>query len=379
MPETWTAPAHADLVVAGAGILGLAVALDGVRRGLRVVVVERDARPSGASVRNFGHGCLTAQTGTARAYALEARRRWLELRDDAGLWVQECGTVVVGRTDTELAVLKEFASSHADDAVVLDAAGVRRHVPVAGALGGAFLPRDLRVDPRQAVPALASHLASLGVEFHYGTAALAAEPGVLRTARGDVTGEAIVLALGHDLDLLLPEAAEATGLQRCTLHMLRVAAPWTAPVAPAVLSGTSLLRYSGFLACPSSEDLRAELRPELLAAGVNLMLTQHPSGDLIIGDTHSYDDTPVPFAAEELDHLLLAETARLLGVADLEVRERWRGTYAWAPDREFLTLTPAPGVRAVAITSGIGMTTALGFAPALLDEFLEPQHVAPAS
>ena len=50
--------------------------------------------------------------------------------------------------------------------------------------------------------------------------------------------------------------------------------------------------------------------------------------------------------------------------------ERWRGIYASAPE-PFLTATPAPLTRAVSVTSGIGMTTALGLAPAVLDDLLQ--------
>ena len=377
MSSLWAAPRRVDLAVAGAGIVGLAVALEGVRRGLRVLVVERDARASGASVRNFGHGCITAQSGIALDYAQVARQRWIELRQDAGLWVQECGTVVVGRTAEELAVLAEFAELHPQDTQLLgpDAVIARAPVEREGLLGGAFLPLDIRVDPRQAVRALARHATGLGVELAFSTNVLGVEAGVLHTSRGDVQADVVVLALGHELDQLLPDQAAAAELARCSLHMLRVANPTSRPIAPAVLTGTSLLRYSGFVACPSSAALRERLaadNPALLAAGVNHMLTQHPSGDLLIGDTHSYDDTPSPFAAEELDLLLLSETRRLLGAQSLEIRERWRGTYAWAPGREFLLSAPHPGVRAVAVTSGIGMTTALGLAPALLDDLRIP-------
>src|SRR5260370_30726333 len=50
-----------DLAVVGAGIIGLATALAAVRRGLRVVVVDRDAQANGASVRNFGFITVTGQ------------------------------------------------------------------------------------------------------------------------------------------------------------------------------------------------------------------------------------------------------------------------------------------------------------------------------
>src|SRR5262249_38810407 len=152
-----------------------------------------------------------------------------------------------------------------------------------------------------------------------------------------------------DLDRLFPRLAEQTGLQRCALHMLRVASPDGRRIDPALLSGTSLLRYRGFAACRSLPAVRARLereRPELLAADGNLMLTQRPDGDLTIGDTHAYERDPPPFQDERLDELLLAETAALLGARALTVRERWRGVYAHAPAREFLVARPVPGVRA---------------------------------
>jgi hypothetical protein len=76
-----------------------------------------------------------------------------------------------------------------------------------------------------------------------------------------------------------------------------------------------------------------------------------------------------PFRDELLDDLVLAEAARLLGVPELVVRQRWRGVYAAAPD-PFLVACPAPGVRVVSVTSSIGMTTALGLAPGVLDDLL---------
>jgi hypothetical protein len=87
----------------------------------------------------------------------------------------------------------------------------------------------------------------------------------------------------------------------------------------------------------------------------------------VVGDTHHRDTTLDAFKPEALDDLLLAEAARLLGVERLAVRERWLGVYASAP-AEFLVAAPHPGVRVVSVTSGIGMTTALGLAPEVLDD-----------
>ncbi|MGW6935090.1 FAD-dependent oxidoreductase [Lentzea sp. NPDC054927] len=344
-----------DLVVVGAGIVGLAHAWHAVRQGLSVAVVERDEHAVGASVRNFGHGCFTAQDGVAFEYAMTAREEWLKLAEEAGFWLRESGTVVMARHDDERAVLEEFASV--------------REIELTD--GGAFLPLDIRVNPREAVHAIASLLAERGVAFHWSTNVLTVESGLVRTARGEIRCRAAVVAVGHDVDRFFPDLADRHEIQRCQLRMLRVAHGGV--IDSAVLTGFSMLRYEAFARCPSIEKVRERLthdHPELVEAGLNLMFTQLPDGSLTIGDTHHYSRTVDPYRPEHLDDLVLTETARLLGVPALKVLERWRGIYASAPE-PFLTATPAPLVRAVSVTSGIGMTTALGLAPAVLDDLLQ--------
>ncbi len=50
-----------DIVIVGAGILGLATAYRAHRAGARVTVVDSAAAPVGASIQNFGHACFTGQ------------------------------------------------------------------------------------------------------------------------------------------------------------------------------------------------------------------------------------------------------------------------------------------------------------------------------
>jgi D-hydroxyproline dehydrogenase subunit beta len=362
-----------DLVVVGAGVVGLAHAVEAQARGMSVTIVERDAQPVGASVRNFGHGCFTAQEGEAYTYGAHARGVWLRLASAAGFGARESGTVVVARAAEELACLEELAAIRGRDEVQLLSAGqVRDRVPVApdGLLGGAFLPRDIRVEQRAAAPAVADWLGRQpGVQVLWGTAVTGVDEGVVHTARGDVHGDRVVVCVGHDLDRLSPAVTERAGMTRCVLQMLQVRPARAVHVDPAVLTGTSMLRYPAFAATRGAQALRARLaaeRPELLDAVVNHMLTQLPGGDLTIGDTHAYSGTPEPWSDELLDELLLAETRSLLDVGELRVVRRWRGVYASAPD-PFLVAELAPGVTAVSVTSGIGMTTAFGLAPAVLD------------
>lgn len=365
----------ADLVVVGAGIVGLAHAAEAHRRGLRVTVVERDWAAVGASVRNFGHIAPTVQGGRALEYAWVARERWLALGKKAGFEVLPHGTLVLARTDAEAAVLEEFAAERGNGEVrLLTAAQAREQLRFDNdeVVAGAHLPKDLRVNAPAAVPALAAWLEDEGVEFLWGTQAGSIEPGVVHTARGDIRGDQVVLAGGHDLDRLFPDVADAYNVRRCRLQMLEVEAPAGITLGPAVLTGTAMIRYGGLAALPSAKAVRAQFerdQPEVLGAVLNLMATQRPDGTVVLGDTHHYDRTSPPFDDESVAELVLREGARLFG-APLRVRRRWRGVYAHSPVTDFLVAAVHPRTRVVSVTSGIGMTTALGLAPAVLDELL---------
>ena len=56
---------------------------------------------------------------------------------------------------------------------------------------------------------------------------------------------------------------------------------------------------------------------------------------------------------------LLDEAAALLGVPEFEVLERWQGVYATSDAQDVLAAEPLPGVHAVTLTTGVGMTVGL--------------------
>ena len=159
-----------DVVVVGAGIVGLAHAYHAHQRGLSVAVVDHADGVVGASVQNFGHACITAQSGVARDYARNGRQHWLDLSRKAGFWSAESGTFCIARHDDELAVMDEFAATREDGEVrLLSREQILERIPVVptGVTGGMYLPNDLQVDPRTAAPSIARWLESEGVDFHW--------------------------------------------------------------------------------------------------------------------------------------------------------------------------------------------------------------------
>src|ERR1700753_2061813 len=91
-----------DVCVVGAGIVGLAHALEARGRGLSVALLDRARRALRASVRNFRHVIVSGMDGDALQCALQARERWLTLGARTGLDVHETGTLIVARTPEEL-------------------------------------------------------------------------------------------------------------------------------------------------------------------------------------------------------------------------------------------------------------------------------------
>lgn len=357
----------ADIVIVGAGVVGLAHAVEALERGLRVTVLERDERAVGASIRNFGHACVTGQSGELAELAHLARERWLDLDARAHLGARATGGLAVARHSTELAVLEELAASRPDDVRLRTAAQTRAELPgdAVDIVGGAALLSDLRVDPRTTVHHLARWVqAQPGADIAFRTAYLGYDGTRAITSRGTITAGRVIVCVGHDLDHLLPELADANEVRRCTLQMARAADPGTT-IEPAVLSATSLLRYPAFAQTAAATALRARMdreRPDLMGIDANVMLTQRPDGSVLIGDSHHTEVTVDPFLDESASSTLHDEAARILGLRGLRILERWQGVYASSPQRPYLVAEPEPGLSVRVVTSGVGMTIAHGLA-----------------
>lgn len=363
---------RSDVVVIGAGIVGLGIARAALDRGLSVTVIDRGSSTIGATVRNFGHVCVSPQTGPARDYGLAARELWLKLSRDTGFWLRESGTYVAARHADEMALIEQYAAETGAEtpAEMLDADAISRAVPLAAgvAVGGAWLSADLQVNPREAAATIAAALEARGARFLWRTTAGAIRTGSVDTSRGRIDAGLVVVAVNHDLDLLYPELAESVGVQRCALDMLRVEAPLRHALPGPLLTGWSLIRYRGFADLSSAAAVRERLhaeQPAMAAFDVNQMYTQLPDGSLLVGDTHYRGVDASPFQPEEGAQLLLSEAATLFGTPEMRVLERWQGIYAAGPD-EFLVAEPEPDVIVATVTTGIGMTTGLGLAEHIL-------------
>ncbi|MCZ2498738.1 TIGR03364 family FAD-dependent oxidoreductase [Xylophilus sp. Kf1] len=362
---------HFDLIVVGAGIVGLAHAYTAARRGLKVCVVERDAACVGASIRNFGFITVTGQgAGDTWRRARRAREIWGAVAPLAGIEAVHHGLYLSAFRPQALKVLEEFmATDMGAGCELLDVARAAARAPglrLDGAQGVLYSPHEMRVESRTAIGQLTRWLAeTLDVTFRFSEAVLEVATPRVRTARATLHAERVAVCTNTDLNGLFAERLSPHRLSLCLLHMLRVRPQAGFRLPGAVMSDLSLVRYHGYSRLPAAAALMEQMQreeAESLANGIHLIVVQSADGSLVVGDSHHYGAAPEPFADQRVDELILRHLHQTLQLREARVTERWVGIYPSSPDTDCLIDRPDDATRLVVVTSGTGASTAFGIA-----------------
>jgi FAD dependent oxidoreductase TIGR03364 len=361
--------ARYDVAVVGRGIVGLAHALAAARARAKVVVIDRQARATGATIRNFGFVTVTGQERREMwPLAMRSRNVWAEVAREAAIPVLQTGLMMHARRPLAAQVLEQFMTTEmGEDCRLLTGSQLAAEAggaPFAACTAALVSPHELRIEAREAVPRLAAWLeARWGVLFAPPASVIGFEEGAVLTSAGKVRADRVFVCPGDDITGLFPDVMARRQVSRCKLNMLRLAAPgWRLPHP--VMSDLGLVRYQGYSALPAAAALRTQLEAEQaaqLAAGVHLITVQSGDGSLVVGDSHEYGDAPDPFQHEAIDALILEEYAAVLGKAPSAI-ERWVGTYAVSPLHNWFTEEVGSGVHVTVVTCGAGMSTAFAIA-----------------
>ncbi len=222
---------RAGVCVVGAGFTGLSAALELAEKGHEVVVVEAAKVGWGASGRNGGQivNGLNAGLGTI------ARRYGKGTADFVATVVQEGGRIIRERvarygiacdlkdgnlfTAFTAKQMKELEDKQAlwrshgiDNFEMLDRAGVRRHVASEVYAGGMLDRTGGHLHPLDLALGQAAAFEGLGGVVHEGTPVVRVEgmdgTPVVRTERGAVRAEAVILAGNAYLGEVVPEIAD---------------------------------------------------------------------------------------------------------------------------------------------------------------------------
>jgi len=370
---------RADVAVIGGGILGLAFAWAAARLGRSIVLFERDRKAQGASVRNFGMVWPIGQpAGALHRRALRSRELWLELAEKAGIGLDPIGSLHLAYRDDELAVLEEFEDRSATlgyDCRMLTPDETLGRCPATqpdGLLGSLWSPTEVCVDPRQAVARLPGWLREAhGVTLRFGSLVTSVEMPRVQTSDGECWEvDQAVICGGSDFRTLFPEVHATSGIRLCKLQMMRTGPqPGGWRLGPMLAGGLTLCHYPTFEVCPSLGPLRRRIEesmPEFVRYGIHVMAAQNPLGEVVIGDSHEYDDAIDPFDKPAIDSMILNHLREMARLPDWSIEARWNGIYAKHPTQPLFTADPQPGARVVTAPGGSGVTMGFGMAEDLL-------------
>jgi glycine/D-amino acid oxidase-like deaminating enzyme len=159
-------PATADVVVIGAGIVGMTAALDLAENGLRVVVLEKGRVAAEQSSRNWGWVRQQGRDRRELPLIIRSLAAWEHLQEGKGLALgfRRSGLISLTRNAAELARWQRWAVNGRSAGITvndIDAARAEELLPRRAAgpwLGGLHTPDDAQAEPAQVVPEIARRL-----------------------------------------------------------------------------------------------------------------------------------------------------------------------------------------------------------------------------
>ena len=377
------------VIIVGSGVIGLTHALMAREAGCEVTVIERNTRPLGASIRNFGTiWPIGLAFGPEREQALLGTRRWRKISKEIGFVADPCGSLSLAYREEAWNVLNEFSSqqaaAEAGFELLSPAATVARFplVNPGGLRGAVFSPHETCLRSADALAALIKHLQGLGVVFEWETCAIKVHDEAVEVADGRVFKfDRCVIAAGEDMRLLFPEQLAKANIRPCRLQMMR-SAPLQQRLGAIMVSDLTLAHYPAFKDCPSLKALQQALDAtagEFQEWGIHVIAAQHSDNSLTLGDTHEYGPDFTPDHWTHVDDLVLKNLASFTRLPDLKIASHWQGIYLKSTVGETqVVLQPRERVTMVTAMGGLGMTLSWGLAEKTIASWgLQSTHTKP--
>lgn len=216
-----------DVAVIGAGIVGLAVGLQMLRRrpGLRVAVLDKEAEvASHQTGHNSGvlHSGLYYKPGSLKArLCVEGRAAMVRFCEEQGVPFEICGKIIVARDERELSGLAELHRRGTANGVTglreLDGAQIREIEPNVSGIRGLHVPVTGITDFRMVAAKYAELIRREGgaVLTGHGVEQIVSNPDAitLATPAGDVSARFVVNCAGLQSDVIARKAGARLGLR----------------------------------------------------------------------------------------------------------------------------------------------------------------------
>lgn len=379
----------ADLIIVGGGILGTFHAYHAIERGLSVLLLEKNSKPKGATVRNFGQVVPSGMDLVWQQFGRESLEIYKSIQQQFDISVREEGSIYLASDEDELMLIEELSAINANadyESEIWTANQCRdRYAQLRNdyCLGGLYFPQEISVNPRKLVHRLHQFLkerSKFDVQFQTCVSNVVVDDSdhvQVTTSDGRVLqASKVIVCSGSEFQLLFPERFRTSDLVAVKLQMMRLSTQSQASIPGNLLTGLSIRRYESFAQCPSWNDVKSREPDESFVKkwGVHILFKQETDGSIIVGDSHEYA------AAKDIDHLdfelntkinnfMLDEAAKILKLPSWDIENSWAGIYCQTNDPSGIyTQTIDEHIHIVTGIGGKGMTSSAGFSKHHLGE-----------
>jgi glycine/D-amino acid oxidase-like deaminating enzyme len=348
--------AHAyDVAIAGGGIVGCACALACARRGLSVVLVERDVLGSGATAAGMGHVVVMDDSDAQFALTRYSQQLWSRLELPPAAEHCPVGTLWIAADTEEMAGAERKQALYQERGVpcrLLTATELAAEEPnlAPGLSGGLLVPEDSAVYPPVVALELARRAEKLGARLIVGRAVRSIGEGRILLDDGtELRAEKLIHALGAEAVSLWPEIP----IRKRKGHL--------------VITD----RYPGFVRHQLIELGYLKSAHSTKADSVAFNVQPRSTGQLLIGSSRQYGAEHSATDQQILTAMLARAALYMPAIASLSAIRVWTGFRAATPDKLPL-IGPVPGDPTLWLATGhegLGITTSLATAELLACAF----------
>ena len=383
-----------DLIVVGGGILGSFHAFHALKANLSVALLEKDAVPRGATVRNFGQVVPSGMDSKWQRLGRESLSIYKSLQQQFDLTVREHGTVYLASDQEEASLLEELhqinkSNDYPSELLTREVClarypGLRSDYCVCGLL----FPQEVTVEPREMIHRLRNYMIEQFKLDYYPASQVTqiqdnSDGALVSCVDGkELRGGKIIVCNGSEFRNLYPELFKASDLEVVKLQMLQTVPQTGYQIKGSILTGLTIRRYEAFQECESYAGIKEREKIDTFARnyGIHILFKQAFDGSVIIGDSHEYasvndmDKLSYDLKAD-IDNFILNAAKKIMDLPDYQIQRRWYGLYSQCKSKDIFHRHLGENIQIVTGIGGKGMTGGAGYASQNINQIFNLQNL----
>ncbi|RUT72477.1 TIGR03364 family FAD-dependent oxidoreductase [Flavobacterium cupreum] len=376
-----------DLIIVGSGVLGTFHAYHALLKGMSVAILEKNSKPEGATVRNFGQVVPSGMDRKWQDFGKESLKIYKDIQSQFDISIRQNGTVYLASNEEEMQLIEELheinISNDYESTVLTKEQCLAKYAGLRAdyCTGGLFFPQEVTVEPSKMIHKLHQYMTqNLGLDLFMNTTVVHTEDKfsevIAATSLGkEFTASKMIICNGSDFKILYPEIYNNSDLIVSKLQMLQTKPQNNYKLDGSILTGLTIRRYESFEECKSYQSIKAKEDPGSFEKkyGVHILFKQATDGSVILGDSHEYasakDVDSLGFDLNmDIDNFMIEEAKKIIDLPTYEIQSRWFGMYSQCKTKDIFEHTVDENIHIITGIGGKGMTGSAGFAKHTIDK-----------